>query len=1360
MRQTDSPFYALKRLPGQIKQASSLSELQDIVFSFLKKYLSPESIEMFHTIEPLVPAVASILVLQIPVGQTNYYLRLERSQPFDDDEIGFVEIVASALATAPHMPTGNEPLARQLAFLEEVNQAVINQRRFSAITETLAAGFDEAFPGVHGRLLLVNQKTKKLVVQATFGGVATAVDLISIPIDKIMAGVIKKRQTVILPQQILVPIIIDNKVEAILQGEYQEADLIYSGDVTTIKLLADTISIALSNQKLLKQAWARAKELETIYKVTESARELKPLDPTLAEIHEKLGATFAAPTHYIALYDAEEQIISFPYAVDNGHPVKMAPISSSDENSLVAWVITNNRPYVTEDWSVDSKPVAGLVHFAAPNSVICVPMRADAHVLGAISIQSDTKNAYSASDFHLLSAVANHVGIIVQNARRYTTAKALVDKGTHDYMTAVALRQAITRISTSQLDQTAVLENFLMAIGSVIRCDTAIALLNDMGYLRFGLSRDFQGRPQAFTANTIESAWQSSSLLQEIRNTRQPLRITQVEADERWPSFEGGNQTKSWLGVPLCIRDKTVGILMLNSDQENAFSEQQEWLAATLANHAAVTLQNARLHQRTEQRLAELGTLYEASATMTADLDQDAVLQAVVTEMVRAIRVDSCTILVWDQEQETLYPAAHENRLNENDEENGGALGLSTVDQLEAHPVIRRIFASQEIYHLNRYHTQEFDELALLNAVGFDSLLFVPLLQRQDILGLLALGQISQRPYSDQQLRLARNLANQAAVVIEHAHLFSQAQRRVHELSTFHEIVLKLNTPLELSAVLDAITESALKLIQATNLHIYLYDPKLGKFSEGSALWSDGRREPAVPSIRPDGLTATTVRRAEPIIINDASSHPLFQSEKAQAWGIHAIAGFPLKQGDEVIGAFTITYLFPHKFTDDEILLLHLFADQAAVAVKNANLFAQVERRARDTEALVEMAKQVTRNLKLAPVLDTAVQTLQHLLNARASTITMLSEDSNELILAAASGIKKQYMGELRLKMNETISGEVVRHGQLVYIPDAHEHTGFLFFDKVVRSLLVLPLIARNVVVGTLTVDSDLPNAFTESDIQLITVAAAQVGIAIANARLFEELERYTAELRRAYEEVKESDRLKDELVQNISHELRTPLTFVKGYVDLLMDGEMGSMTLDQIGALEIISDKTNVITRLIEDIMALQRIDASNLQLEEWAMADLIESAVIGHRLVAGDKGIEIVHTLTEAGGNALIDKGRIGQVLDNLIGNAMKFSPDGGTITVALEDREDEVCVTVSDQGIGLAEDQRERIFDRFYQIDGSAIRRFGGTGLGLAIVKRIIDAHHGRVWVESELNKGSTFYFTLPKSRVKEAPVEIVS
>ncbi|MCB8942649.1 MAG: GAF domain-containing protein [Ardenticatenaceae bacterium] len=1356
MLQTQSPFYTLKSLPALLKQADSFSELEELTASFLQELLSPETVEIFYTIEHLKPAVAPALVLQLPIGRTNYYLRLERPDPFEGDEMGLVEVVAGFLATSPHIPAHGEPLPGQLKLVQAVNQAIVDQRRFVEVVEVVALGFAAAFPGVRGRLLAVNGKARKLMVQAVFGGVTTAVDKMSLPIDEGLAALIGGGETAVLAHEVLVPIKIENVMEAVLQGIYPEGALIDAGDVTAFTLLAGALAISLSNRKLMKQTWQRANELETIYKVTESARELKPLGPTLAEIHQKLLTTFEAPTSFIALYEPELQLISFPFAVNNGQPVAMAGVSIADENSLAAWVITHNQPYVTDDWAADNRPVMGLVHFEAPTSVICVPMRADGQVLGAISIQSDAKHAFDASDFQLLTAVANHVGVIVQNARRFTTTKEMVDKGTQDYMTAVALRQAITTISTSQLEQTAVLHNFLMAIGNIVDCDNAFVLLNEFGELHFAASREFKGDPPAFTGDDVEAGWHGSLLLQEIQDKKKPLYLPDVTQDERWRPFAGGEQIRSWLGVPLLIRDEVLGALMLHSHEVNHFGEQQEWLVVTLANHAAVTMQNARLHQRTEQRLAELGTLYEASATMTADLDQDAVLQAVVTEMVRAIRVDSCTILVWDQEQETLYPAAHENLLYMEDDPGEAAMGLSTVDQLEQHPVVRRIFSSQEIYHLNRAATQDVDELALLDAVQFDSLLFVPLTQRQQVLGLLALGQISQRPYSERQMRLARNLASQAAVAIEHAHLFGQAQRRINELSTFHEIVLKLNTPLNVRSVLDAIAESALKLIPASNLHIYMYDMKTQQFTTGAALWSDGRREPAVTSLRREGLTATVVRHAEPIIINDASKHHLFQSEKAQAWGIHAIAGFPLKQGDEVIGAFTITYLYTHKFTDDEILLLHLFADQSAVAVKNARLFAQIERRARDTEALVDMAKQVTRNLKLTSVLDTAVQIIQRLLNARASTITMLSEDGTELILAAATGVKKQYMSELRMKLNDTISGEVVKQGQMIYIPDTYDHTGFLFFDKVVRSLLVFPLIARNEAIGTLTVDSDRPEAFTESDIQLMTVAAAQVGIAIANARLFEELERHTAELSRAYEELKESDRLKDELVQNVSHELRTPLTFVKGYVDLLMDGEMGVMTPEQVEALKIVSEKTDVITRLIQDIMALQRIDSGNLQMEEVAMADLIETAVAGHRLVASDKGIEVAHNLTGEKGIVVIDRGRINQVLDNLIGNAVKFSPDGGTIMVSLEERESEVCVTVSDEGIGLAEDQRERIFDRFYQVDGSAIRRFGGTGLGLAIVKRIVDAHHGRVWVESELNKGSTFYFTLPKARFESAPV----
>lgn len=1075
----------------------------------------------------------------------------------------------------------------QLQLLHQLTQVIVEQQRFRAVIAVLEEGFATAFPGASGRLLLVDSSASKLVVQSVLGDPASLAPVLDTGKAR---HAVETAQTVVpadtpLPQ-IVVPVKGKDGVIALLHVTYAESTDAIGADSTALELLAGCIGIALSNKRLLQQAWQRANQLETIYRVTESVRSLKPLELTLEEIHEQLMASFKVPTCYIALNDAETQSITFPFFVVNEEPVQREPVSLTDESSLVAWVINNNLPFATDDWEAGDKPVAGITadfskEVAQSRSVICVPMRADDEVLGAISIQSNDLNGFDAADFQMLTAVAAHVAVIIKNAR---------------------------------------------------------------------------------------------------------------------------------------------------------------------------------LYQQTQQQLRELATLYQASATMTANLDQDFVLQAVVTQMVRALQVDSCSIFVWDENQQSLILAAYKNQLvHEGYVPQKGAeglTGLSTIKNLEQYPTIQRIFETHQPQTLVYDDARASDEVALLEGAGLKSVMLVPLVRRSKVLGLLALGQVRQsRPYGRGQLRLAQNLASQAAVAIEHAHLFSQAQRRIEELSTFHNIVLQLNTPLKLSAVLDAITESGLKLVEANNLHIYLYDPKTDEFTFGSALWRDGRRHSAVSAPRPSGqgITATVVRQAQPVVINNAARHPFYQSERARAWGIHAIAGFPLKHGDEVIGAFTATYLHPHTFNEEELLLLNLLAEQAAVAVRNARLFAESQRRLRDMSALVDMAKQVTGNLKLQSVLQTTVQILKGLLNARASTITMLSEDGKELVVKAAAGVEDpKYVRQARMKLGEGVSGEVVRRCELIYIQDAHSEPDFLFFDEIVRSLLVVPLIIRDQAIGTLTVDSDKANAFSDSDMQLMTIAAAQVSVAITNARLFEEVEERAGELAVAYEELKESDRLKDELVQNVSHELRTPLTFVKGYVDLLMDGEMGLLTAEQQGALQIISDKTNEITRLIDDIITLQRIDAGNLQLQVVAMAELLQTAVAAHRLVADKKGITIEVAVPAEKGWVSIDKGRINQVLDNLIGNAMKFSPDGGTITVSMFEEDNSVCIVISDQGIGVPVDKHQRIFERFYQIDGSARRRFGGTGIGLAIVKRIIDAHHGKIWVESEVGRGSSFFFTLPLVR----------
>ena len=1089
---------------------------------------------------------------------------------------------------------------------------------------------------------------------------------------------------------------------------------------------------------------------DLVYRVAEAMPILKPLDEMLDEFHKRIIHTFSASNSYIALVHADDHLIHFSCMMVENKPFTYEPVALDNEESLVAWVVAHNMPVFTTDLEQDSLPVPGLYQGPTPNSIICVPLRVKDEVIGAISVQSNEANFYTAVHYQAMMAIAAHVAVTIKNAKLYATTRELVEQGSDDYQTAVALRQAIAQISTS-LEKDVVIEQLLDVLGHVVFYENALLFLYEEGQLNFVNGHNLTDRPFPWTPQQAEEIWRDHPALQAVLASRMVFTIQDTHQAEEWRHYSSGEKTLSWIGLPLLGGGEMLGVLMLDSRQANAFTQRAEWLITTIASHAAVAIHNAILFQNSEQQLEELSTLYQASATMTANLDQNFVLQTVVNEMVRALQIDTCTIFVWDKDQQILRPSAHKSQSywRGEGELEDTQIGLAQLEHLEKSPIVRRVMDAQNIESLRSDQTDAKEEIDLLEAAELKSVMLVPLVRRNDVLGLLALGEmIEPRSYSESQLRLAQNLAGQAAVAIEHAHLFTQAQRRIKELSTFHDIVLQLNTPLELSHVLDEITNAALQLMGADNLHIYLYDDKLQEFRFGSALWRDGSRRAAVqkPRATGKGLTATVVQKGMPIVINDAPSHEFFQSEQSRQWGICAIAGFPLKYGDKVIGAFTATYLHPHSFTEEELLLLNLLAEQAAVAVRNAELFSDSQRRLRDMSALVDMAKQVTGNLNLESVLQTTVQILRGLMNARASTITMLADD-DELVVKAAVGIDLEY-NQARMKVDDSISGRVVTNSEMIYIEDTYNQPDFLFFDESVRSLLVVPLIVRDEAIGTLAIDSNQANAFTESDRQLMTIAAAQVSVAIANARLFEESEARAAELEAAYKELKESDRLKDELVQNVSHELRTPLTFVKGYVDLLMDGEEGLLNAEQQEYLQIVSDKTDDITRIIEDIITLQRINSSNLQLETIPMTDVLSTAVSTHRLVADKKGLIVkADFVVDKEALVSIDKGRINQVIDNLVGNAMKFSPDGGVITIGMKRLDYAVCVSIRDEGIGMPPEQHERIFERFYQIDGSARRRFGGTGIGLAIVKRIIDAHEGQIWVESEINEGSSFFFTLP-------------
>jgi signal transduction histidine kinase len=296
---------------------------------------------------------------------------------------------------------------------------------------------------------------------------------------------------------------------------------------------------------------------------------------------------------------------------------------------------------------------------------------------------------------------------------------------------------------------------------------------------------------------------------------------------------------------------------------------------------------------------------------------------------------------------------------------------------------------------------------------------------------------------------------------------------------------------------------------------------------------------------------------------------------------------------------------------------------------------------------------------------------------------------------------------------------------------------------------LIVPLLNRGTTIGAFLLLDQKRSAFDGEEINLAQGIANVVSSALENARLYESLQSRARALESAYTELQGLDRAKDQFIQNVSHELRTPLIHVLGYAGLLADGTFGPITDEQSEALHSIAEKGQQVADIVEDMVAAQAQDA---QTFEFAPVDI--TALIRDVLQAHDARIQGMRLrLTTHFQNGLppvrADARMIASAFEKLLDNALKFGAEGGRLEVAIRDTDGPLIqVALRDYGVGISPSEHEKIFHRFYQVDGGLSRQYGGAGLGLAVARSIVEAHGGRISVKSRPNEGSIFYFTLPK------------
>lgn len=421
-------------------------------------------------------------------------------------------------------------------------------------------------------------------------------------------------------------------------------------------------------------------------------------------------------------------------------------------------------------------------------------------------------------------------------------------------------------------------------------------------------------------------------------------------------------------------------------------------------------------------------------------------------------------------------------------------------------------------------------------------------------------------------------------------------------------------------------------------------------------------------------------------------------------------------------------------------------------AIERKRVEEALRQRNRELGFLNRASQAFNSTLDLDKVLLSIMEEVRYLLGVTGTSVWLIDPDTDELVCLQAPGPESEVVRGWRLAPGEGLAGWVAQHGTSEIVPDIQaDERHFKGIDRQIgltlRSILSVPLRVKNKIIGVLqVVDTEL-DRFALADLTLVEPLAASAAIAIENAHLYATEQQHIAALARALEKQKELDRLKDEFIQNVSHELRTPLALIRGYAEILVSGELGQLDTPQQEPLSVIARRSRSLCALVEDITALLENVTHQPVRGPVFMVELANIALAEFRPQAEKAGLtlssEIAKSVPLVSGNAL----HLRKVVDSLLSNALKFTPAGGTISLGLHSTGRRVVLRVSDTGIGIPIEHLDRIFERFYQIDGSASRRYGGTGLGLALVKEVVESHGGQVTVESQLGQGSTFTVSLP-------------